>query len=153
MHTIDFDIFDLDDIVGKKSTIYVATEILSKFDLVEQEIIPSEILRNFVETIVDGYDRENALYHNDLHGGDVMQTVFTMFIKGDLQSKMFLGQLDSFATIIGALCHDFKHTGQNNLFHINSKSKIAIRYNDFSFSFKFIYRSCMFITNVTRNFW
>ena len=130
--TIDFDIFDLDDIVGKKSTIYVATEILSKFDLVEQEIIPSEILRNFVETIVNGYDRENALYHNDLHGGDVMQTVFTMFIKGDLQSKMFLGQLDSFATIIGALCHDFKHTGQNNLFHINSKSKIAIRYNDFS---------------------
>ena len=130
--SIDFDIFDLDDIVGKKTTIYIASEILMKFDLVEQEIIPNDILKNFIETIVNGYDREKALYHNDLHGGDVMQTIFAMFVKGKLQSKMLLSQLDTFVVIIAALCHDFKHTGQNNVFHINSKSKIAMRYNDFS---------------------
>ena len=130
--SIDFDIFDLDDIVGKKTTIYIASEILMKFDLVEKEIIQDNILKNFIETIVNGYDREKALYHNDLHGGDVMQTIFTMFIKGKLQSKILLSQLDTFVFLIAALCHDFKHTGQNNVFHINSKSKIAARYNDFS---------------------
>ena len=61
-----------------------------------------------------------------------MQTIFTMFIKGKLQSKMLLSKLDTFVFLIAALCHDFKHTGQNNVFHINSKSKIAVRYNDFS---------------------
>ena len=29
-----------------------------------------------------------------------------------------------------ALGHDMEHTGQNNIFHINSLSKYAIRYND-----------------------
>lgn len=56
--SIDFDIFDLDDIVGKKTTIYIASEILMKFDLVEKEIIQDNILKNFIETIVNGYDRE-----------------------------------------------------------------------------------------------
>lgn len=82
---VDFNIFDLDDIVGKKATVYVANEILSKFDLVENEMIPSEILSNFINEIVDHYDRTNAVYHNDLHAGDVMQTVFTIVIKGNLQ--------------------------------------------------------------------
>lgn len=42
---------------------------------------------------------------------------------------MQMGQLDTFAALIAALCHDYKHTGQNNLFHINSRSKISQRYN------------------------
>lgn len=42
---------------------------------------------------------------------------------------MKLTELDSFSMYIGALCHDVKHTGQNNMFHINSRSKIATRYN------------------------
>lgn len=42
---------------------------------------------------------------------------------------MKLGELDSFAMYIGAFCHDLKHTGQNNMYHINSRSKIATRYN------------------------
>ena len=129
---IDFDIFDLDSIVGKKTSVYIASEILSKFEIVENEMIPPDILKNFIETIVEHYDRVNAIYHNDLHAGDVMQTVFTIFIKGNLQERMKLGQLDTFAIIVAALCHDYKHTGQNNLFHINSKSKIAMRYNDIS---------------------
>ena len=129
---IDFDIFDLDDIVGKKTSIYIASEILSKFEIVENELVPPDILRNFLETIIEHYDRVHALYHNDLHAGDVMQTVFTFFIKGNLQEKMQLGQLDTFAIVVAALCHDYKHTGQNNIFHINSKSKIAMRYNDVS---------------------
>lgn len=125
----DFNIFELDELMGKKATIYVATEILSRFEMIELELIEPDIFKNFIAEIVEHYDREHAIYHNDLHAGDVMQTVFTIFTQGKVQEKMKLGQLDTFAMLIGALCHDFKHTGQNNLYHINTKSKIAMRYN------------------------
>ena len=128
----DFNIFELDELMGKKATIYVATEILSRFEMVEQELVEPDIFKNFIAEIVEHYDRVNAIYHNDLHAGDVMQTVFTIFTQGQIQDKMKLGQLDVFAMLVGALCHDFKHTGQNNIYHINTKSKIAMRYNDIS---------------------
>ena len=59
-----------------------------------------------------------------------MQTLYTMLIKGNLKAKMKLDDLSKFAIIIGALGHDLKHPGQNNMFHIATRSKIAIRYND-----------------------
>lgn len=31
--------------------------------------------------------------------------------------------------LLAAFCHDFKHTGHNNTFHINSKSDLALIYN------------------------
>lgn len=80
----DFNIFDLDEIIGKKTTIFIAKEILSKCDVVEQEMISPEILNNFITEIVEYYDRVNAIYHNDLHAGDVMQTLYTMLVKGNL---------------------------------------------------------------------
>ena len=61
-----------------------------------------------------------------------MQTLYTMMIRGELKRKMKLEGLDCFSMLVGALCHDLRHTGQNNVFHINSKSKLAIRYNDIS---------------------
>ena len=37
-----------------------------------------------------------------------------------------------FGTVLAAIIHDFDHPGVNNAFMINSKSDIAIRYNDIS---------------------
>ncbi len=128
----DFNIFELDKILGKKTVIYTATEILNNFPFVDNDIIPSNILKNFIVQIVEHYDREKAIYHNDLHAGDVMQTSYTIFTQGNLGNKMKLKQLDIFAMLIGALCHDYKHPGTNNLFHINTQSKYALRYNDTS---------------------
>ena len=104
-HT-DFDIFTLDTLTPTKGSVLVGNEILDRLDFVKSGIVDISTLRNFVQTAVDCYSRENAVYHNDLHAADVM--------------------------LVGALCHDLRHTGQNNVFHINSKSKLAIRYNDIS---------------------
>ena len=128
----DFNIFELDKILGKKTVIYIASEILEQFIFVENDNIPKDILRNFLTQIVSNYDRINAIYHNDLHAGDVMQTCYTIFTQGKLKDKMKLTDLDIFAMLIGALCHDYKHPGTNNLFHINTQSKYALRYNDTS---------------------
>ena len=128
----DFNIFELDSILGKKSVIYIATEILSNFPFIESGDIPNNILKNFITQIVEHYDREKAIYHNDLHACDVMQTSYTIFTQGNLIVKMKLNELDIFSMLIAALCHDYKHPGTNNLYQINSKSKYAMRYNDFS---------------------
>ena len=128
----DFNIFELDSILGKKTVIYVATEILNTFPFIDSDDIPSNILKNFITQIVEHYDREKAIYHNDLHACDVMQTSYTIFTQGNLTEKMKLKELDTFSMLIAALCHDYKHPGTNNLYQINSKSKYAMRYNDFS---------------------
>ena len=128
----DYDLFSLDSLLEKKGPLVTATEILDRLDIVKQDIIETNTLKNFTKEAINNYSRTDALYHNDLHAADVMQTLFTMMIRGKLIKKMKLTDLDKFSMLIGALCHDLKHTGQNNMFHINTKSKIAIRYNDIS---------------------
>lgn len=126
----EFDIFSLDSLTDAKGSLFVAEEIIDRLDIVKSEIIERDILKNFLTEIIENYSRVNAYYHNDLHAADVMQTLYTMLIKGNLKAKMKLDDLSKFAIIIGALGHDLKHPGQNNMFHITTRSKIAIRYND-----------------------
>jgi hypothetical protein len=38
--------------------------------------------------------------------------------------------MQQFSLILSGLCHDVSHTGRNNLFEVNSLSKLAIRYHD-----------------------
>ena len=126
----DFDIFALDSLTDAKGSLFVAEEIVDRLDIVKSDILERNILKNFLTEIVENYSRKDAYYHNDLHAADVMQTTYTMLIKGNLKAKMKLDDLSKFAIIIAGLAHDLKHPGQNNMFHITTRSKIAIRYND-----------------------
>ena len=128
----DFNIFELDEILGIKTSIFMAEDILGRFPFIDNNIISIDTFKNFITQIVTHYDRIKALYHNDLHAGDVMQTCFTIFTQGKLKEKMKLNDLDIFSMLVGALCHDYKHPGTNNLYQINTRSKYAMRYNDTS---------------------
>ena len=130
INTPEFDIFSLDSLTDAKGSLFVAEEIIDRLDIVKSDIFERNILKSFLNELVEGYSRENAYYHNDLHAADVMQTLYTMLIKGSLKPKMKLDDLSEFAIVVGALGHDLKHPGQNNMFHITTRSKIAIRYND-----------------------
>lgn len=46
--------------------------------------------------------------------------------------KKHTSPLDQFATIIAACVHDLGHDGNNNAFHIQSMSELAVEYNDIS---------------------
>ena len=126
----DFDIFELNKFLGKKTSVYLASEILGRLSIVDNGNVPQNILSDFIKEIVKHYDRNKAIYHNDLHAGDVMQTVYTIFVKGNLGIKMKLSELDIFSILVAALCHDFKHPGTNNAYNINARTKYAMRYND-----------------------
>ena len=153
----EFDIFSLNDMEKDKTTFLVANEILSNTDVVKDGIVPNDILEKFIQTVISGYDRVNVLYHNDFHAVDVMQTLFTILTVGRLPEKMKLSPIDVFAMLIGAVCHDLHHTGQNNTYHINARTKYAIRYNDISVLENFHIASSFKIlskdeTNILKNF-
>jgi len=44
----------------------------------------------------------------------------------------YLQDMEIFTLLISGLAHDVCHDGHNNIFHINSKSEIAMLYNDIS---------------------
>ena len=83
----DFDIFVLDELMNEKASVIIGSEILKRIDLVKSGVIDIPILRNFLVKVVDSYSRQNAIYHNDLHAADVMQTLFTMIMRERLQAS------------------------------------------------------------------
>ena len=107
-----FDIFSLNDIQRENTSIVIATEILNRLEFSIK--VDENILNNFIKTIANGYDKINAIYHNDLHAADVMQTLYTIFQKGGIIQKMHCIPIDPFSMLIAAFCHDLHHTGQNS---------------------------------------
>ncbi len=77
-----FDIFEMKKICKEKTLNYIAYEILSNFVYFEF-FIEEKILKNFLNEIASNYSLNNA-YHNDIHGADVMQTMYTIMTKGKI---------------------------------------------------------------------
>lgn len=48
----------------------------------------------------------------------------------DLPSK--IGDLEVLILLTSCICHDLDHPGYNNIYQINAKTELAIRYNDIS---------------------
>lgn len=48
----------------------------------------------------------------------------------DLSSK--LGDLEILILLTSCICHDLDHPGYNNIYQINARTELAIRYNDIS---------------------
>ena len=86
----DFDIFSLDELMNEQASMLVASEILNSLDFVKDGFVEPTILKDFIQVVAMSYNRKNAIYHNDLHAADVMQTLFTMMVRGDLQNVRLL---------------------------------------------------------------
>jgi len=80
---LDFNIFDLDELVERKTTFYLSYEIFSRKDYF-QSLIDEDKFKNFINEIIKGYNR-HIPYHNDLHAGDVLQTMYHVIVVGDLE--------------------------------------------------------------------
>lgn len=92
----DFDIFELNNLVGDKTMYYIINEIFSRksFYIGEGPLgINENKFKNFIDEVVKGYDRKIA-YHNDLHAGDALQTVFTLVERGDLANVFNLNKFN-----------------------------------------------------------
>lgn len=123
----DFDIFELDDLINRKSLYYVSHEIFSMLNFYD-DLIPESIFKSFIEEITEGYSR-NIPYHTDLHACDVLQTCYCIMEKGSIYYTCALTELDYISVLLSAICHDYKHPGMGNSYLINSVNMIALDFN------------------------
>ena len=128
----NFDVFLLKDIVGYNNVLpFAGRLILENLGLIDEEILSSEKLDNFLVTVSNTY-KKDVLYHNCLHGTDVTQSCYIFFSHSNAEKIANTNVLDLLSIFIASLGHDIGHPGLNNVFHINDSTDIAITYNDIS---------------------
>lgn len=127
---LQFNIFNHSKSLGKSLLKSISYEIFNREGYFN-DLLSAREYNCFIQEVTDGYNKNNP-YHNDLHAADVLQTVYCMIVHGNIEKKLELEELDTLSLLLAALMHDYKHPGVNNSFLINSKNKLAIKYNDHS---------------------
>ncbi|KAF6110618.1 phosphodiesterase 6C [Phyllostomus discolor] len=92
-----------------------------EINVVEKFKVPVEVLTRWMYTVRKGY--RSITYHNWWHGFTVGQTMFTLLMTGRL--RKYYTDLEAFAMLAAAFCHDIDHRGTNNLYQMKSTSPLA----------------------------
>ena len=74
------------------------------------------------------YDKRSYPFHNYEHGLAVMQGCHFLCLQK--RSMELLSEIVRFTTVVSGLCHDVGHRAKTNVFEINTRSKLALRYHD-----------------------
>ena len=128
----EFNIFELKKIVGQSNVLpLMGRVILETFGLKDDKIINVSKLDTFLNTVSSQY-LTTTLYHNNMHGADVTQTISLFFLNSNAEKMFQTTVLDLLSIFIAALGHDIGHPGLTNNFHINASTELAITYNDAS---------------------
>ncbi|XP_032866845.1 calcium/calmodulin-dependent 3',5'-cyclic nucleotide phosphodiesterase 1A isoform X2 [Tyto alba] len=123
-----FDVFALNEASGEHSLKFMMYELFTRYDLLSRFKIPIPNLISFAEALEVGYSKYKNPYHNLIHAADVTQTVHYIMIHTGIMH--WLTELEILAMIFAAAVHDYEHTGTTNNFHIQTRSDVAILYND-----------------------
>jgi hypothetical protein len=118
--------FNVNNYTNKKILATIALNIFKNmFDLTELKI-DVESLKEFIHQVSMYY--HNNPYHNFKHAIAVLQFTYLLIIKTD--AKKFLSNYELFGLAIASFVHDIDHPGHTNLFEVNFKSHLALKYND-----------------------
>ncbi|XP_070293751.1 high affinity cGMP-specific 3',5'-cyclic phosphodiesterase 9A isoform X7 [Salvelinus sp. IW2-2015] len=97
-------------------------------DLVKDFNMNPITLKRWLLCIHDNY-RMNP-FHNFRHCFCVTQMMYSMICLCSLQETFT--QVDILILMTAAVCHDLDHPGYNNMYQINARTELAVRYNDIS---------------------
>jgi len=149
-----FDVFEINKLTNGKALLFMGWAILASphaqhamqtsvlpegmsslslddmdgYDFLENMNIPQSILCNFIRSIEEDYNNENA-YHNSMHAADVLQSVHFILTRIE-DERIVITELESFSVLLAAIVHDVKHPGRNNNFQVNNQTEYALKYND-----------------------
>ncbi|XP_026769028.1 dual specificity calcium/calmodulin-dependent 3',5'-cyclic nucleotide phosphodiesterase 1A isoform X3 [Pangasianodon hypophthalmus] len=123
-----FDVFTLHEASSEHALKFLVYELLTRYDLINRFRIPVSSLVAFVEALEVGYSKHKNPYHNLIHAADVTQTAHYLMLHTGIMH--WLTELEILAMVFAAAIHDFEHTGTTNNFHIQTRSEVAILYND-----------------------
>lgn len=101
-------------------------QMLLELDVPVRHGIPLDNLRRLIVGVRAKY--RNNPYHNWYHGFSVMHAAF--LILATTPAGNFLPYIETFATLIAALCHDIDHPGHGNGYEMDSKSALALCHSD-----------------------
>ncbi|XP_008851313.1 cone cGMP-specific 3',5'-cyclic phosphodiesterase subunit alpha' isoform X2 [Nannospalax galili] len=107
--------------VTEHELIKCGLRLFLELNVVEKFKVPVEVLTRWMYTVRKGY--RSVTYHNWRHGFNVGQTMFTLLMTGRL--KKYYTDLEAFAMLAAAFCHDIDHRGTNNLYQMKSTSSLA----------------------------
>uniref|UniRef100_A0A1I8IWV1 PDEase domain-containing protein n=1 Tax=Macrostomum lignano TaxID=282301 RepID=A0A1I8IWV1_9PLAT len=127
-HQWDFDPFALTDMTGERPIRSMGLYLFHQFDLTDKFGIQLPVLEAFLDLVEEGYKRHGNPYHNCTHSADVAQTCCFILSRHGLAS--WLSDIEVLALLFAALIHDFEHTGTTNNYHVQSRSQLAVVYND-----------------------
>ena len=86
-------------------------------------------MQRFILAISENY--QDNPFHNFFHAFSVAQIIFTLHERNG-RFENFLEPQENFALMVSGLGHDLNHPGVTNVFMINSRHPLAVRYNDIS---------------------
>ncbi|XP_055326825.1 high affinity cGMP-specific 3',5'-cyclic phosphodiesterase 9A isoform X3 [Sitodiplosis mosellana] len=111
-----------EDVLFLMQTMFIDTGLVEKFN------IPLPTLR---EWLYEVYKHYNAVpFHNFRHCFCVAQMMYAITCRTNLSAR--LGDLEVLILLVSCICHDLDHPGYNNIYQINARTELALRYNDIS---------------------
>lgn len=116
-------------IPGQENTKVVDFSERKGYNLLPNLGVKESTLVEFLYAIERRYN-SGVTYHNAVHAADVTQSLHTLLQMGG--EKFASEKWELFSVLIAAVVHDVGHCGMNNTFHINSRSDLALLYNDVS---------------------
>uniref|UniRef100_A0A8D3D2B4 Phosphodiesterase n=1 Tax=Scophthalmus maximus TaxID=52904 RepID=A0A8D3D2B4_SCOMX len=108
--------------VSEFDLIKAGIRMFFELGVVEKFKVPPEVsLFPEVFSSLKGY--RSITYHNWRHGFNVGHTMFCLLQTGKL--RKYYSDLDAFAMVAAAFCHDIDHRGTNNLYQTKSAHPLA----------------------------
>jgi hypothetical protein len=131
-HKLNFSIKDWNfNALDQSVNVLIVTvrEIFEKLNFFQEFSIKMPTFLNFVWECHYFYTRNNNPFHNFFHGVTVCHAGFYFLDRFPHLSSLLSNHL-KYAFIVACLGHDLDHRGRNNMFEVNTRSKLAIRYFD-----------------------
>lgn len=130
VETAEFNIFQLKDSTRDNELVATVCHILAKEGIFDELPILTEKFLAFIQKVQSTYN--TITYHNKTHAADLAQSFYHLCTQGQLREKCGLDSWDIMSYVIAAGCHDVGHMGYNNVYLIEKRDPIAVRYNDVS---------------------
>ena len=108
------------------SVFLVGKYLFKKWELLQGLMVEETVSDQFFLKVEKSY--VGNPYHNACHGADVCHTLLYFLETSGIIKK--LTGIELAACIIASLGHDIGHPGLTNRFLVNSREKLAMRYND-----------------------
>ncbi|XP_023031206.1 high affinity cGMP-specific 3',5'-cyclic phosphodiesterase 9A [Drosophila willistoni] len=110
------------DVIHLMQTMFIELGFIEKFS------IPVDTLREWLYEVYKHYNE--VPFHNFRHCFCVAQMMYAITRQANLLTR--IGDLECLILLVSCICHDLDHPGYNNIYQINARTELALRYNDIS---------------------